>query len=81
MHSAEEYMTTAAGGALGGTMAMANGISLLSIDWTHTAEYGINLLLGTLIVTGVKFAADMLLNSFRKTKRRRRRNAAPRRIP
>jgi hypothetical protein len=80
MHS-QEVATSAVGGAVGGALAMANGLSLLSIDWEHTAEYGVNMLLGTVIVTVVKLIADHAISYFRKSKRRRPKNAQPRRTP
>jgi len=80
MHSGD-IATSAIGGAVGGALAMANGLSLLSIDWGHTVEYGINLLLGTVIVTGVKLVADHAIAYFKKSKRRRPKNAQPRRTP
>ena len=79
MHSAESYMTAAAGGFLGGAINAVKGISLLQIDISHTLEYALNLLIGTVIVTGVKMLADHLSSRYRKTNRRRARGNAPRR--
>ena len=79
MHNLEQYATTAVGGAVGSAMAAANGNSLLSIDWSHTLEYGINILLGTVIVTVLKLAADGIMGRYTKSKGRRPKNATPRR--
>lgn len=79
MHSAESYVTAGFGGLVGGAINAMSGISLLQIDLDHTLEYGLNLLIGTVIVTGVKLVADMISNRYRRTNRRRARHHAPRR--